>query len=131
MMIKLTKEFSCERDTYGWCLIRERPATGRNPKTGEPCTGITVKRTYHSNMEQVLSYLLDASCSNITEAEAHDIQSLKHFMEGIRKQMLDIIPPQFKNKKSAIIMVKNPLMATKPQTVKKSDFPSWRRVQED
>ena len=131
MMIKLTKEFSCERDVYGWCLIRERPATGRNPKTGEPATGMTVKRTYHSNMEQVLNYLLDASCSNITETEAHDIQSLKYFMEGIRKQMLDIIPPQFKNKKSAVIRIKNPLMAKKPQTVKKSDFPSWRRVQED
>ena len=130
-MLKLTKEFSCERDNYGWCLIRERPATGKNPKTGEPATGITVKRTYHSNIEQVLNYLLDASCSNLTEAEVHDIQSLKRFMEDIRKQMLDIIPPQFKNKKSAIIRIKNSLGAKKTQTVKKSDFPSWRRVQED
>ena len=131
MMIKLTKEFSCERDGYGWCLIRERPATGRNPKTGEPATGMTVKRTYHSNMEQVLNYLLDASCSNISETEADDIQSLKNFMDTTRKQMLDIIPPQFKNKKSAVIRIKNPLRVTKPQTVKKADFPSWRRIQED
>lgn len=130
-MIRLTEEYSCERDLYGWVLVRERPATEFiNPKT-EPATGMSVRRTYHSNLEQIVNYLLDASCAGLSANDTATIQDLKDHLLNMRRQMQEILPPQFTRKKAFVVK----LPKSEPQkTIKTitsvddedfSDPPGW------
>ena len=108
-MIKLTDEYSCERDTCGWVLLRERQATGINPKTGEPATGMNTRRTYHSNLEQIVNYLLDDSCACLSANDTNTIQDLKNHLLDIRRQMHEILPPQFRKQKKFVVKLTTPL----------------------
>lgn len=125
-MIRLTEEYSCERDLYGWVLVRERPATGINPKTREPATGMSVRRTYHSNLEQIVNYLLDDSCAGLSANDTATIQDLKDHLLNMRRQMQEILPPQFTRKKAFVVK----LPKSEPQKPEKK-FPSWKKQIED
>ena len=63
MMIKINDKYSIERDRYCWNLHEYRE--GVNPKTKEPT--ISKHTTYHSDLEQICSTVLDKSGEEIKE----------------------------------------------------------------
>lgn len=78
--MKINEYYSVERDQYCFVLTFEKEGD-INPKTGNPTK--TFRKTYHSNMEQVLNKVLDDTVHG--ESFEDILEAIKQVREDIRQ----------------------------------------------
>ncbi len=88
MRIQIGKYIIKNCDERNLVIIKQRPA-GKNPKTGEMCTGVKeVTVGYYQNLEWALHKIKDL---NISESEADDVDVLLAELEQIDETIRRVV----------------------------------------